>query len=170
MSIDGFLRINNTTFAWNSSIVTIDGLGIEGVLSIDYEEKRESPVVHANRADGRPVAWAGGGKYIPPMIKIKMLKDTWGLLQVQLAVGGLIAPGLGSYGDAQFALGLQCVEPVIGSIPIMAMAAPCKIVGKRESRAEGTEALATEIDVSCLQLIENGIPLWSLVREAMGLA
>lgn len=159
------VRVNSTTYAWSSSIFLIDGVGIEGIVSVDYEEKREVDVVHAARQDGRPVAWAGSGKYSVPSFKVKMLKDTFADVQAMLAVGGMLGPGLGSYGDAIFTFQLQCVEPLVAALPITTVAAPCRITGKREAREEGIAALMTELDISCLQLIENGIPLWSLVRS-----
>ena len=166
MSLDGFLRVNNTTFAWASSILQIDGFGIEGFLSIDYEQKREVKVVHAARQSGLPVAWAGGGKYTVPSFKTKMLKDTWMVVKSYLAAGGLIAPGLGSYGDAQVSITLQAVDPTILSPPLTLVASPARVVGDRESRAEGVDELVQEVDWSVLQLVENGIPLWSVVRQA----
>lgn len=167
MGIDTVVRVNQSTYAWNSSVFLLDGQGIEGIKAVDYEEKREIEVVHAARPDGRPVAWAGGGKYTVPSFKIRMLKDTFAAVQAYLATGGLLNPGAGSYGDALFTFQLQCVEPIVGSIPITTIASPCRVVGKREAREEGIATLLTELDISCLQLIENGIPLWSVVRSLL---
>lgn len=164
-AIDEIVRVNQTTFAWGSSRFLIDGVPYEGILSIDYEEKLEIKEVHAARRDGRPVAYAGNGKYSVPNFKMRMLKDTFAVFQAQLAAGGLIRPGLGSYGDALWAFSAQCVEPIVGSTTISMVAAPCKVMGKRETREEGIEELVTEIDIKALNVIENGIPLWSLARS-----
>jgi hypothetical protein len=167
MGIDTIVRINQTTFAWNSSLFLVDGQGIEGIVALDYEEKREIEIAYAARQDGRPVAWAGGGKYSVPSFKLRMLKDSFGALQTYLATGGLLNPGAGSYGDAVFSFQAQCVEPVIGNFPITLVASPCRVIGKRETREEGIGKLVTELDISCLELIENGIPLWSVVRSLL---
>ena len=168
-AIDQIVRINKSTFAWTSSVFMVDGQQVEGIKSLDYEEKREIEAVWAARQDGTPIAWAGGGKYSVPSFKMRMLKDTFSVLQAYWAASGTLGPGLGSFGDALWTFQAQCVEPVIGSIPITLVAAPCRVVGKRETREEGTGVLLTELDIGCLQLIENGIPMWSVVRAAAGL-
>lgn len=169
MGLDQLVRINQSTFAWSSSVFLVDGQSIEGIVALDYEEKREVAVAYAARQDGRPVAWAGGGKYSVPTFKMRMLKDTFMALQTYWAGAGLLSPGLGSYGDSIWTFQAQCVEPIIGSVPITTVAAPCRVLGKREAREEGTKELLTELDIGCLQLIENGLPLWSVVRQALGL-
>jgi hypothetical protein len=169
MGLDSVVRINNQTFAWSSSVFLVDGQGVEGITSLDWEEKREVEVAYAARQDGRPVAWAGGGKYSVPSFKMRMLKDTFAVLQAYWAAGGSLGPGAGSYGDSIWSFQAQCVEPVIGSIPITAVAAPCRVLGKRETREQGIGTLVTELDIGCLQLIENGLPLWSVVRSLLGI-
>lgn len=169
MGLDTIVRINQSTFAWTSSVFLVDGQGVEGITSLDYEEKREIEVAYAARQDGRPVAWAGGGKYSVPSFKMRMLKDTFAALQLYWGAGGLLNPGLGSYGDSIWTFQAQCIEPIVGSIPITLVASPCRVVGKRETREEGTGKLVTELDISCLELVENGIPLWSVARTLLGI-
>lgn len=166
-AIDRIVRVNSSTFSWNSSAFMFDGQEIEGITSLDWEEKREVAVAYGARHDGTPLAWGEGGKYSVPSFKIKMLKDSWSVLQAYLAVGGLIRPGLGSYGDSVFTFQAQCIEPIVGSIPITAVATPCRVIGKRETREEGANILLTELDVGCLNLVENGIPLWSVARSIL---
>jgi len=159
-TIDQFLRVNFQTFAWSSSVIEIYGQGVEGIRSIDYEQKREFEIAYAARPDGTPIAWAGGGKYSVPGFKIKMLKDTASYLKL-----ALLAPaGAGSFGDAIFPVSIACIEPVVGSTPITTLASPCRVVGVRESREEGMATLLEEWDISCLRIIENGVPMFSVVR------
>ena len=164
MAIDSVVRVNGTTYAWNSSIFMIDGVAIEGIVAVDHEEKREVGQAYASRQDGTPVAFAGGGKYSVSGFKIRFLKDTWEVVKQLLAAGGSLNPGAGSYGDAYWTWQAQCVEPIVGMLPITMNAGPCRIVGKREAREEGVEALVVEADIACLLMVENGIPLFSIVR------
>lgn len=168
-AIDSFVRVNQRTYAWGSSIFSIDAFPIEGIVAVDFEEKYEIAVVHAARQSGRPVAFAGNGKYTIPAMKIRMLKDTFAVIQSGLAIGplglALLNPGLGSFGDPLWMFGMQCVEPIVGALPISATFSPCKVTGRREAREEGIKELVTELDIACLSMVENGFPLWSVQRE-----
>jgi hypothetical protein len=168
-AIDSFVRINQRTYAWGSSIFQMDGLGIEGIVAVDFEEKLEIAVVHAAKQSGRPVAFAGNGKYTVPAFKIRMLKDTWSVVQQAMGLGpiGLMlgSPGLGSFGDPLWTFSMQAVEPIVGMVPITAVFTPCKITGRREAREEGIKELVTELDIATLSMVENGIPFWSVVRD-----
>lgn len=157
------VRVNNTIYSSTSTVMNIDGEPWTGFKSIDYEQKRTRKVVHAGRQDGRPVGWTAG-KYEGPTLKLKFLKDSASALKVDLA-----AQGAGSFGDHEFTFLLQCVEPVIGLLPITLVGNPCVIIGEHESREEGSDEIVTEFDVACLNLIENGLALWSYARAALSL-
>lgn len=159
-----FLRVNNTRYSWLSSRALVDGQPWESLVAVDYEQKRERKIVHSMRQDGTPVGWTSG-KYSVPSFKLRMLKEGSAAFEETLAAGGLLVPGLGSYGDAEWTFLLQAVEPVVGAVPLTLAAAPCAVGGKRETREEGFDELVVEYDVYTLQMIENGIPLWSLVRS-----
>lgn len=154
-----FLRVNNTRYSWTSSRAIVEGIPVSGIVGVDFEETRERKIVYSNRQDGTPVGWTSG-KYEVKSFKLKFLKE-----YAQTFKQGLALLGAGSFGDAEFSLGLQCVEPVIGAIPITLVAFPCTIVGRRETREEGIDELVEEFDLKVLQLIEGGLPLWSLVRS-----
>jgi hypothetical protein len=170
-AIDSFVRVNQRTYAWGSSLFQFDGLGVEGIVAVDFEEKLEIAVVHAARQSGRPVAFAGNGKYTIPAMKIRMLKDTFAVVQDAMAFGPiglqLGSPGLGSFGDPLFTFSMQCVEPIVGMLPISAFFTPCKITGRREAREEGIKELVTELDLAVLGMVENGIPFWSVIRDLL---
>lgn len=153
------IRVNNTIYSWTSSRLLINGDPFEGLKAIDYEQKRERKVVHAADKAGRPKGWTSG-KYIPPLVKMRFLKDSAAALKAELA-----ALGAGSYGDAEWLFLLQCLEPVLPpNLPITITAQPCCIVGTREAREEGSDELLEEFDVQTLNLLENGLALWSLAR------
>lgn len=163
-NIDEVVRVGRNTYAWGSSRFLLDGLGYEGFKSIDLSQKLEVEKVWAARPDGKPVAFAGNGKYSVDGFKWTVLKDTAALMKAQLAAGGSLRPGLGSYGDAVFVFMAQCVEPIVGSLPITMVASWCKVASVAEKRDEGTGAIVEEWGIECLELIENGIPLWSIQR------
>lgn len=154
------VRINNTLYSWNSTRLTINGdPWTGGLLSIDHAEKRERKLVHGGDPAGRPKGWTSG-KYSVATLKMKFLKDSAAALKLELA-----ALGAGSFGDAEWLFSLQCVEPVLPpSLPITLAGGPCTITDCHETREEGVDELVEEFDIMCLQLLENGVPLWSLAR------
>lgn len=127
-----------------------------GITAFDYEQSREREVVYAAKRDGRPLGMTSG-KYSVPSMSLKMLRDSWDILSTQLT-----ATGLGSYGDAEFTFIAQYIEPL--QLPITVTCVGCRIKGVKPSNEEGTEALMTELDIQCLEILENGKPLASLVR------
>jgi hypothetical protein len=153
------LRVNSTILSWTSCMFRFDGIPYNGILEFNYEEKRERKVVHAARRDGRPLGKTAG-KYSVPSMSLKMLRDSADKLTDYLTI-----KGLGSYGDAEFMISVQYVEPVPGAIPITVLCETCTIDGVKDSNAEGTDELATEFEIGCLQLTKNGKRLWSVVRS-----
>jgi hypothetical protein len=152
------VRINHTVFSWTSCRFLIDGQPWAGLVSVDYEEKRERKVVYAGRQDGTPLGWTAG-KYSVPSFTMKFLKASWNDLTDYLTV-----TGLGSYGDATWNFLLQTVEPVIGAVPITRIGDPCVVIGAKEAHEEGIDELVTEVEVGCLAMLVNGKRLWSAVR------
>lgn len=159
LAADQVVRINGTTYSWNSVAFNFAAVPIEGIVQCDWEESREQPLVYAARRDGKPVARAGGGKYSPPTFKVKMLLDTWEFLKTTV----LVPLGLGSFGDAVFPFAVQAIETTV----VQAMASGCKVVHVARAQSEGTEALFVELTISSLDFIENGVPLWSVQRAIL---
>lgn len=152
------IRVNSIVYSWTSTLFKFDGQPWQGVLSMDYEQKRERKVVYGARQDGQPLG-VTSGKYEVPSFSMKMLKDSADNLTDYLSV-----KGLGSYGDADFTILVQVVEPVLGAFPITVLASPCWITGKKDAHEEGIDELVTEFEVKTLALVENGKRLWSVVR------
>ena len=155
------VRVNNTLYGWNSSRLTIDGDPFTGgLVAIEHAQKRERKLVHAGSPNGRPKGWTSG-KYSVPTLKMRFLKDSAAALKASLAV-----LGAGSWGDAEFTFTLACIEPVLPpNLPILLVGNPCVITDSHEAREEGIEELVEEFDIMCLNLLENGTPLWSVVRS-----
>jgi hypothetical protein len=158
------VRVNNTIYSWTSCRFLIDAQPWTGLVSVDYEEKRERKIVYAARQAGIPLGWTSG-KYSVPTFSMKFLRDSGNALTDYLTTGGLINPGAGSFGDAEWTFMLQTVEPTVGSIPITTVGVPCTIIGSKETHEEGIEELVTEFDIACLSLRHNGKQLWSAVRQ-----
>lgn len=154
------IRVNSTIYSWNSCSFKIDGVPYEGILSLDYAEKRERKIVHAARRQGTPLGKTAG-KYSVEPITMTMLRDSWHQkLKPQLAT-----KGLGSYGDAEFTMFMQAIEPVPGAVPMTTVINSCTIDGVKDTQAEGVEELLTELTIGALFLTVNGMPLWSVVRS-----
>lgn len=152
------LRISNTILSWNSCSFKFDGVPYNGILGCDYEQKRERKVVHAAKRDGRPLGKTSG-KYTVPTCTITMLRDSWDKLSTQLSL-----LGLGSYGDAEFTLVIQYIEPGIGQTPITVVCTGCTIDGEKDTNQEGIDELVTELTIGCLEIIKNGKRLASVQR------
>lgn len=153
------VRIGHTIYSWTSTLHRFSGLPWEGIKSVDYSQKRERKVVHAARRDGRPLGKTSG-KYTAEL-KIKMLKDSANALKQDLS-----ALGLGSYGDAEFSYSLQVFEPqLLGTqLPIVVLFETCTIDEEHDAYEEGVEELLTEFTIGTLQITENLMRLWSVVR------
>lgn len=152
------IRINNTIYSWTSCRFLIDGQPWTGVVALDTEQKRERKVVHAARQDGRPLGKTSG-KYSVPSTTLKMLKDSADALTTYLTV-----LGLGSYGDAEFTIMVQAIEPVIGAVPLSMILSVCTIDGEKDGHEEGIDELLTEFEVGVLSATKNGKQLWSAIR------
>lgn len=136
-------------------------------MSVDYEQKRERKIVYAARQQGTPLGWTAG-KYSVPTFSMKFLRDSYDRLTDYLTTGGLISPGNGSYGDAEWTFMLQTAEPTVGSTPITRRASPVVIIGEKESHEEGIDELVTEVELACLAMVVNGKQLWSAQRVSAG--
>jgi hypothetical protein len=151
------VRINNTILSWNSCSFKFDGIPYNGITGFDYDQKRERKVVHAAKRDGRPLGKTSG-KYTVPTCTLTMLRDSADKLTTYLT-----AKGLGSYGDAEFTLIAQYVEP--GQPPITVIATACTIDGEKDTNQEGVDELVTEFTIGTLEIIKNGKRLASVLRS-----
>jgi hypothetical protein len=158
MPVD-FVRVNNTRYSWNSTRSLIDGAPTKGIVAVDYSQKRERKTVYAQQQDGRSMGFTAG-KYSVDSFTLKFLKE-WSQSFTDMLTG----LGAGCYGDAEWTYIIQCVEPVLGAVPIQVVAGPCVITGKKDSYEEGVDELVDEFEILCLQLTENGKQLWSAVRS-----
>lgn len=151
------LRVNNTVYGWNSHSAKFDGIPYNGLQSVDHEQGRERKVVHGMKRDGTPIGKTSG-KYSVRGFTIKMLVGSYDRLTDYLTV-----KGLGSYGDAEFLVSIQLVEPL--HKPLLLVWTGCTIDGEKESNAEGTDEAAVDVEIGALSFTRNGKRLWSAVRS-----
>jgi hypothetical protein len=150
------IRVNNTIVSWNSFSFKIDGIPYTGITAFDYDQKRTRKVVYGAKRDGTPLGKTSG-KYEVQPITLTMLRDSFDKLTTYLTT-----KGLGSYGDAEFTFIAQYIEPL--QPPITVIGAGCTIDGDKDSNAEGTDELVTEVTIGCLRLLKNGKSLASITR------
>jgi hypothetical protein len=156
------LRINDATHSWNSCRFLIDVEPFKGILSIDFDEKRERKKVWAGRRDGLPVAKTAG-KYDPGKIAVKFLADQWDLITDYLS-----AKGLGSYGDPEFTMAVESSEIADLEVPVMIwLATGCTVENVKASFEEGVEESVVEVTLDPMQIVTNGKVLFSLARNIL---
>ena len=152
------VRVNQTLYSWTSTAHLVDDFPYEGIVAVDYDQKRERKVVYAARQQGTPLGMTAG-KYMVPPWTMKFLKDS-----AEAFTDYLTEQGNGSYGDAVFQYLLQVTEPDSADAPITVSAEHCVISGKKDSYEEGIDELVTEFEITCLLMTENGKQLWSAIR------
>jgi hypothetical protein len=154
------VRVSDTIYSWTSGISKIDNFPIEGIVSLDFSQKRERKVVYGQRGDGRPLGKTSG-KYTAEPFTIKVLRDTADAITDYLAV-----KGIGSHGDAKFNFMLQVSEtPDALLIPVIIRASSCHITAEKDGNEEGFDELLTEFEITPLQMTKNGKALWSVQRS-----
>lgn len=151
------VRIGNNVHSHNSCSWKFDLVPYDGINAFDFDEKRERKIVYAAKKSGTPLGWTAG-KYSVPPVRLVMVRESATRLLQQMTL-----KGLGSYGDAEFNITLSIAEPL--KLPITHVFDPCCIVGKKNTTAEGVEELLTEFEIACLKITENGMRLWSVLRE-----
>lgn len=152
------IRVNQTLYSWTSTAHKIDNFPYEGIVAVDYEQKRERKVIFAARQQGIPLGMTAG-KYMVPPWSLKMLKDT-----AEAFTDYLTEQGEGSYGDAVFQYLLNVSEPDAADVPLSVSVEYCVVSGKKDSYEEGIDELVTEFEITSLLITENGKQLWSAQR------
>lgn len=151
------VRVNSTIYSWESTILKLDNTPWTNILSIDHEQKRERKVVHGMRLDGTPLGKTRG-KYTVPAFNMKFLVDSYDALTSYLVT----KTGSPSYGDAEFTITLQVVDPNLNSgKPLTTVALNCTIDGEKESKEEGIDESLVEVAIGCLKMTKNGKTLFS---------
>lgn len=153
------VRVNQTIYSWTSTAHLIDQQPYQGIVAVEYEQKRTRKRVYGARQQGTPLGFTSG-KYEVPTFTMKFLKDS-----AETFTDYLNALGEGSYGDAMFNYLLQISEPDFADVPITVSIEGCMIEGRKSTYDEGIDELVDEFTIACLLVTENGKQLWSAVRS-----
>jgi len=152
------IRIQSQLYNWNSSLTKFDNQPWPGVLEFSWSEKLDIKTVYSQTQNGRPVGGTSS-KYEVDSMKVKMLRDSADAFLRYLAAK---PPFVGSYGRTEFTTNLTVSEPLLpGVFPISMTAGVCRVRGKSQSHAEGTDELVTELDLWCRGIVESGITLYT---------
>jgi hypothetical protein len=154
-------RLNDTIFSATSSEFNILGAPFVGILSLDYEQKRERKLVYGARKDGTPLGMTGG-KYGIGSFGMSMLRSSY-----QRLIELLSLKGFGSYGDASFPISAVYAEPLAllkGVPPIVIAIEGCRIISEKDTNKEGIDEAVTEVGLAAMSLTRNGMRLWSVIN------
>lgn len=151
------IRLSSNIHSWESCIFKVDEAPFEGLTSVKLSQKRERKLVYGMKRNGKPIGKTAG-KYIPGLITISMLRDSYEIMTSFMSL-----KGLGSYGDAECSLFVQYVEPL--SPPITIIGSGCTIEEETDDNKEGVDELTTEVSFLPTSITRNGKALWSLQRS-----
>lgn len=152
------VRLNGTIYSGMSCEFRIDKNEYVGILDVDYNHKLTRKAVPAASKDRPPLGWTTG-KYVPPVLTIKVLRLTAQMIKEYLSkIGG------GSYGIVSFDFTVSVHEPDVLSKPITLIFDECVIQGEKEGHAEGIDELVTEFSVACLSLSQDKMTLWNSLK------
>lgn len=148
------IRVNGNQYSWGSIVLKAADDVWNGFTAITYADKRER--VHAYGM-GRAHAPRGRsrGKYTIENVKLTGWKGSVQLFRAGLA---LKSADLKSYGDVEFQIVVQYIEP--GEIPITVEIDRCVWVGNSTSEEEAPENLKEEIEIQPMLIRRNGLVLF----------
>lgn len=150
---DAYL-INGNQHSWASIICKAYDEVWTGFTGIAYGDKRERSYSYGM---GRHHAPRGRshGKYTPEPVKLTGWKNS-----VQLFIAGLAAKAADqkSYGDVEFQIVTQFVEPEESSITVVIER--CVVVGITASHDESPDNLKEELEISPMWVRRNGLVLF----------
>jgi hypothetical protein len=152
-------RLQDVPYSAQSCTFTLAGAPFEGILDLNYSQKRERKLVHAARRDGKPIGITSG-KYSVDALSMKLIASSY-----QRLIGILTALGLGSYGDARFPITATYSDTAVllaGGTPIVIAVEGARISGEKGGRTEGIDEATVEVEMMALSLTRNGARLWTM--------
>lgn len=162
--------LNGNIIGAKSGSYFFDLIPRRGLVAVDYEEKLESDDVYDDHKDGGAVGETSG-KYSIDGMSITFLASAWncmgpkiGLMQ-QLVAKALLRGETG-YGAARFSFVAEYSEPMAPMSTIVDSISNCRIVGVKDSYAEGIEKKVVVVAMkSSGRLTRNGATLYSPTRN-----
>jgi hypothetical protein len=154
------IRVNGNLYSWGSIKCKVAGELFHGFTTISYADKRERVKAYGM---GRHHAPRGrsSGKYSTDPVKLAGPKSTMQALRASLA---LLAPDRVSYGNVEFQLIIQYVEP--GEVPMNVEIEGCVITGNSTSDEENADPKNEECEIDCMLIRRNGLTLFDSSRGA----
>lgn len=149
------IRVNGNQLSWGSIIAKIDGERFHGFTSIAYADKRERVKSYGMGRHQAPRA-RSRGKYTVEPVKLGGPKTTMQALRDALAAR---SSDQTSYGDVEFELVVQYVEPG-DEQPLQVDIERCVFVANSSSEEEGGDPLKEEIEIDAMLIRRNGLTLF----------
>lgn len=154
------VRINGNTHSWSSIVAKVEGERFYGFTSVSFGDKRERVKGYGMGRHHAPRS-RSAGKYSTDPVKLVGPKSTMQALRASLAARA--ADGK-SYGDTEFELTVQYVEPSNtipgGETPIHVILQRCVITANISSDEEGPDPLKEEVEIDCMAIQRNGLTLF----------
>jgi hypothetical protein len=159
--MDDLVRWNNNVISAKSCAFTLAGVPYVGIVALDYADKLDAELVHGNNKDGSPIGYTSG-EYSVDGFTFQVLKDVWiakMLPQLAALSAAMLAPG--SYGGARFPWIAQYQEgPLVGVDTLTG----ARVVGTKDTYAQGTGKLVVEVTCMAMTLMRNGLTLYDRTR------
>jgi hypothetical protein len=148
------VRVNNNLYSWGSIKLKVAGELFHGFTSVSYADKRERVKAYGM---GRHHAPRGrsNGKYSTDPVKLAGPKSTMQALRASLAA---LAPDRRSYGDVEFMIVVQYVEP--GENPLHVEIGRCVLTGNTTTDEENADPKSEEVEIDCMWITRNGLTLF----------
>lgn len=153
------IRVNGNVYSWGSLILKIGGERFSGFNSISYGDKRERVKGYGMGRHQAPRS-RSRGKYSTDPVKLAGPPGSANEIRAMLAA--LSSDGV-SYGDVEFEIALQYVEPSVdggGETPMNIQIERCVIVADTATHEEGSDPLKEEIEIDCMLIRRNGLTLF----------
>ncbi len=159
--MDDIVRINGNVISAKSCAFALAGVPYVGILAVDYSDSLDSEMVHGANKSGAPLG-STSGEYSVDTFTFSVLKDVWiakMLPQLLLLSAAMGAPG--SYGGARWPFMAQYAEGLIVGTDVLE---GCRILGTKDSYAQGTGKLAVDCTCQAQILRRNGATLFDPLR------
>lgn len=147
------IRINGFTHGWASTKVTVDGEQYAGLSKISWDHAIEEGLVRGQ--GGKPLGRTRG-QYAPGTIALTLRKSSAQALKNNLAARS--SDGR-TFGGVTFPIVVQYLEPDDTQITVELN--QCRILKIASANEQGADAATDDIEMSCLEIIENGKRLFS---------
>lgn len=153
------IRVNGYAYSWGSIYLAIGERPFFQFSEVSFSDKRERAKFTGMGKSQAPSA-RSRGKYTTENPKLKGLKETCDDLRAALAeVNPLGGTG---YGDTPFNVYIEFSEQEPSGAYKMTTVEliDCLYEGTTETHTEGPDVLVEEIEINCMRILRDGLPLY----------